>query len=231
MKGVFNILNNNNDNNDNNEVERSRLKKNKKIIKSNNKNNKNSKNNKQNKHNIKWVTKVSVASFVTTAVLAVLSNEILGNMSVIAAGIILILFIFIGVVFDVIGLAIATADEKPFHSMSSHKVQSAKYAIKLIRNAEKVSSICNDVISDIAGIISGSTGTAIAASLFMNPGSNFIVNILITGLIAALTVGGKAYGKSIALNNNSSIVNIVSKIIYFFSKNFGNLNKKQNKNE
>ena len=161
-----------------------------------------------------------ISSFVITVVLTILSNEVLGKMSIVMAFLILIFFILLGVVFDIIGLAIATADEKQFHSMAARKIESAKFAIKLIRNAEKVSSFCNDVIGDIAGIISGSTGAAIAADLFLfeKERVDFLGRLLIMGLVAAFTVVGKAWGKIIAINHSNYIVNVVSKIVFFFTK-------------
>ena len=150
--------------------------------------------------------------------LSFLSNELLNDINIAAAFLILIFFIFVGVLFDIIGLAIATAEEKQFHSMAARKIQSAKYAIKLIRNAEKLSSFCNDVVGDIAGIMSGATGTAIVAVLFITERANIIGSFLITAGIAGVMVGSKAIGKSVALNQSNEIVNIVSKIIYFFAR-------------
>jgi heme/copper-type cytochrome/quinol oxidase subunit 4 len=180
----------------------------------------------------KWIITVFIASFIITVVFSALSESIelsSGHSFAMAFGI-LIFFITVGVTFDMVGLAIATADEKQFHSMAARKIKSAKHAIKLIRNAEKVSSFCNDVIGDIAGIVSGATGAAIAAALFMRMDESdyrsIIGNFLITGLIAAVTVGGKAFGKGIAINFNNDIVNIVSKIISFFS-NIGKFEKKE----
>ena len=150
--------------------------------------------------------------------LSFLSNELLNDINIAAAFLILIFFIFVGVLFDIIGLAITVAEEKQFHSMAARKIQSAKYAVKLIRNAEKVSSFCNDVIADIAGIMSGATGTALVAVLFITERANIIGSFLITAGIAAVTVGSKAIGKSVALSQSNEIVNIVSKIIYFFAR-------------
>ena len=79
------------------------------------------------------------------------------------AFLILLAIILIGIIFDIIGMAVATADEKPFHSMASRKVAGASDAIKLLRNAERVSSICNDVVGDICGVVSGSASATIAA--------------------------------------------------------------------
>ena len=184
---------------------------------------KNPKKTKSSKYRWKWIITVFLLSFVITIVFSMLSNsiEISGGNGYFAAFGILVFFIAIGVVFDAIALAIATADEKPFHSMASRRIKSAKYAINLIRNAEKIASFCADVIGDIAGIVSGSTGAAIAAALFINADyssyKSIIGSFTITGLIAAVTIGGKAFGKIIAINHNNDIVNIVSKIIYFFA--------------
>ena len=180
--------------------------------------------NKKNKYRLKWVSAVFVLSFVITVVLSALSGsiKISGGHGFFAAAGVLAAFIIIGVVFDMLALAIATADEKPFHSMAAHRIKSAKHAIRLIRSAEKITSIFADVIGDITGIISGATGAAIAAAMFINTDYDDYRSVagsfLITGLIAAVTIGGKAFCKSIALNNNTAIVNAVSKIIYFFSR-------------
>ena len=52
--------------------------------------------------------------------------------------IVVLLFILIGVMFDMVGVAVAAADEAPFHSMASQKVKGASLAIKMIKNASKV---------------------------------------------------------------------------------------------
>ena len=166
--------------------------------------------------NYKWITTIFFASFFITVLLTLWSNNMLSELNIAVALFMLTFFILLGVIFDIVGLAIMTADEKQFHSMAARKIYSAKCAIKLIRNAEKLSSFFNDVIGDIAGILSGVTGAALAASLYISGEYHFIVNLIITSLIAAFTVGFKAFGKSVATNYNNDIVNIVSKIIYFF---------------
>ena len=78
---------------------------------------------------------------------------------------VLLLFIALGIVFDMIGVASTSATEKEFHSMAAHRVRGAREAVWMVRNAEKVSSICNDVVGDICGIISGATGALIVAHI------------------------------------------------------------------
>lgn len=168
------------------------------------------------KPDYKWIVIVALSSFSITLVLSLLSNEASG-LNVIVSILILMLFIALGVAFDIIGLAVATCEEKTFHAMAARKIKTAKHAIGLIRNAERVSSFCNDVIGDIAGIVSGATASAIAVKLFTG-NWNVAGNLIITSLVAAMTVGLKAFGKSIATNYNVKIVDFISKIIYLFKK-------------
>lgn len=169
------------------------------------------------KPDYKWIIIVALASFSITLVLSLLSSEASNKLNVIASIIILMLFVALGVVCDIIGLAVATCDEKTFHSMAARKIKTAKHAISLIRNAERVSSFCNDVIGDISGIVSGATTSAIAIKLFTGNGS-MAGNLIITAFVAAMMIGLKAFGKSVAINYNVKIVDFISKIIYLFKK-------------
>ena len=44
-----------------------------------------------------------------------------------------------------------------------------------------------------------------------------LVYLLMSALVAALTVGGKAIGKSLALNSCTQILTLVGRVIYFLS--------------
>jgi CBS domain containing-hemolysin-like protein len=136
--------------------------------------------------------------------------------SVAVAFCILLAIIFLGILFDIIGMAVATADEKPFHSMAARKVPGAHEAIRLLRNAERVSSICNDVVGDICGVVSGSASATIAAQVLANFefGWPDVVSLVMSSLVAALTVGGKAIGKGFAVNSSTSIVYLTGQIIH-----------------
>ena len=131
------------------------------------------------------------------------------------AFLILLAIILVGIIFDIIGMAVATADEKPFHSMAARKVPGAQEAIALLRNAERVSSICNDVVGDICGVVSGSASATIAAQILTNFefGWPQIVSLGMSALAAGLTVGGKAIGKSFAVNSCTSIVHTVGRML------------------
>lgn len=165
--------------------------------------------------NWKWVATITVLSFLISVSMSYVSSEALGNVGNIAAFLILLLFIGTGIVFDIIGMAATSATEKEFHSMAARKVAGAKEAVWLSRNAGKVSSICNDVVGDISGIISGATGAVIIARVTdgMAVFPAVIVSLTITGLIAALTIGGKAVGKSFGIGYSVKIVFSVGRIL------------------
>ena len=172
---------------------------------------------KKEKKSINWILIVIILSFVISAFMSVIAEFILPNTFVVINIFLVLIFIFLGIIFDIIGLAVTTDSESVFHSMATKKVKSAKGAIRLIKNKDKVSSFCNDVIGDICGVISGSCGIVIAlkiASIF-NINAIF-VTVLITAVISSLTIGGKAVGKGIAIKNANRVLNNVAKILSIF---------------
>ena len=154
---------------------------------------------------------------MASVVFTLASTEILGHTGYIISFLILAIFIALGVVFDMIGLAVATALEAPFHSMAVHRERGAAESLRLIKNADKVTSFCNDVIGDVTGIVSGTTAALIAARLMDGlSAENLIVPLLISGAVTGLTVGGKAVGKSLAFAKNTTIVLGIGKILHIF---------------
>ena len=131
---------------------------------------------------------------------------------------ILLAIVLIGIVFDVIGVAVTSADERPFHSMAARKVPGAQESIKLLRNAERVSSICNDVVGDICGVVSGSASATIAAQVMMNfeASASSIIPLVMSAMVAGLTVGSKAIGKTFAMKSCTQIVHSVGKLVWAF---------------
>lgn len=171
------------------------------------------------KPDVKWIIKIMVISFVISMLFSFASELALPNVHISIGIIIVILFIFLGIVFDMIGVAVTSSDEKPFHSMNSRKVRGADIAVKLKKNADKVSSFCNDVIGDICGIVSGSAGALIALTLSnLLHIDKFLISLIVTAIIASLTIGGKAIGKSYAINKSNLILYEFAKFISYFYK-------------
>ena len=169
---------------------------------------------------IKWVITIFFVTILISGTISLVSDEVMANSSLAVAFLILLAIIFLGIIFDIIGMAVATADEKPFHSMASRKVPGAHEAIRLLRNAERVSSICNDVVGDICGVVSGSASATIAALILTNGEVGWPkgVSLVMSALVAGLTVGGKAIGKTIAVNSCTKIVHLVGRIIHSFNR-------------
>jgi len=164
---------------------------------------------------IRWVVTVFLSTVVISGIISLVSDEVMDSSSLPVAFLILLAIVMVGIVFDIIGMAVATADEKPFHSMAARKVPGSQEAIRLLRNAERVSSICNDVVGDICGIVSGSTAAVIVVQLQRDfSTTSVLISIGVTALISGITIGGKALGKSVAINDCTKVVYRVARIMH-----------------
>ena len=173
----------------------------------------------KNKADFKWVFIVTILAFIISIIMTLFSTVTLENVSLLIAILITFLFILLGIVFDIIGVAVTSGDEVVFHSMSARKVKGGKIGVKLLKNTEKVSSICCDVVGDVCGIVSGTSGVVIVSLIIKLTDINeLLVSLIVTGLISALTIGGKALGKGFAINKSKEIVTIVSKILSVFNQ-------------
>lgn len=166
----------------------------------------------------KWMFIISILSFLISLVFSFIGETIIPNAHIAISVVLIFLFIAIGIIFDMIGVAVTVADVSTFNSMATKKVKGAKIGVKLIKNASRVSSFCNDVIGDICGIISGSTGLSIAIIISKRLNINLLlITLLITALIASLTITGKALGKSFAMNNCNVILYKFVKLLSIFT--------------
>ena len=132
----------------------------------------------------------------------------------------MLIIVLLGILFDIVGVAVMSADEKPFHSMAAKKVPGAAEALKLLRNAEKVSSFCNDVVGDICGVVSGSASAIIAVKALTQIDSDTVSQLIMSALVAGVTIAGKAFGKNLAMSNSTRIVHFASKLIYYIKSPF-----------
>ena len=175
---------------------------------------------KEHSRTIRWVVTVFFVTLVVSGMISLISDEVMARSGLLAAFAILLGIVFLGIIFDIIGMAVATASEKPFHSMAARKVPGAQEAIRLLRNAERVSSICNDVVGDICGVVSGSASATIAALILthVDLGWPRAVSLAMSALVAGLTVGGKAIGKTIAVNSCTQIVHLVGRVLHTLNR-------------
>lgn len=166
----------------------------------------------------KWILTVVCLSFGLSVVMSFVTSLFVESAGLLVALLSLIALVMIGIITDVIGTAVTSADEQPFIAMASKRILGAKQALQLIRKAERVSSILNDVVGDIVGIISGSAGSVVAVYLVSLGLKSAIASMLITAFTSAFMIGGKAYGKGLAIANSDRIVLTVGRVMAVFEK-------------
>ena len=172
------------------------------------------------KINFRWLFKIVLISVAASTVFTIASTEVLGRTGYVISFAVLAAFVVIGIIFDIVGVAVTAANEAPFHSMAAHKQRGAVESLRLIKNADKVSSFCNDVVGDVTGIVSGATAGLVAVRLMESFATeNLIIPLLISGVVTGLSVGGKALGKNSAINNSTAIVLRVGKLVNFLRLN------------
>lgn len=174
------------------------------------------------------VLKMFLITLIVSMGVSLISELFLSDLGIAASTVVLIMLILVGIVFDIIGVAFASCEQTPFIAMSSRKIKKAVHALKLLKKADVVANVCNDVIGDVCGIVSGAAGAAIVAKILLQAKntSELALGIVMSGLIAALTVAGKALGKGYAMKNRVKIVETIGSILCIFS---GNKEKKHDK--
>ena len=166
-----------------------------------------------------WILFIFVITMVISAAMSFISSRLLGNAGMAVSFLILICIVAIGIVFDIIGVAVTAADAKPFHSMAAHREKGAKEALMLLRSASRVSSVCNDVVGDICGIVSGATGAVIVARLQKGLDlESVLISVGVTALISGATIGGKALGKPFAMNQSKRVVHLAGRFLHLFHR-------------
>ena len=184
---------------------------------------------KKNGH-IRWIVTVFFVAVVISSTISFFSSTVLEGAVLVEALFVLLLIVALGIVFDIIGVAVMSAEEKPFHAMAAKKVPGAAEALHLLRNAEKVSSFCNDVVGDICGVVSGSASAVVAVRALTMLNSETVAQLIMSALVSGVTIAGKACGKNIATGKATQIVHTTSKLIYYIKSLFtGKLPKKKKK--
>lgn len=164
-------------------------------------------------NNNSWVIFIAITTFILSLLFSFISNTVIANLNIILGVIVLILVILIGVIFDLIAVAVTVGNEEDFHAQASKKIKGAKTSIKMIRNSAKVSNFCADVIGDICGVLSGAISAMIAFKLTENYGMSSSLQFVFSAIVSSLTVGGKAFTKEIAKKNSTKIIEFISKFI------------------
>jgi CBS domain containing-hemolysin-like protein len=177
------------------------------------------------RHTLRWSVLISCVTFVMACIFTVSSTTVLEGAGWGVGMLIVVFLICTGIFFDVLGLGAAAAKETPFHAMASERVPGSRHAIFVVRNADRFSNFCNDVIGDISGVISGAASALVVIKLMVsfhdNEALRTAVSVVFTAMVSALTVGGKAIGKSFALHYATEIVLLIGKFFYLLERRLG----------
>jgi len=164
-----------------------------------------------------YILLVSAGSFLLAVLFFWLSNFLAEKMqSLVLSVVFLLIIVLVGIIADILGVSVTAASEAPLHAKAAKKIPGASEGVFLIRNADRVANIMNDVVGDIAGTVSGALGIALVAQIVIHwqDIKQLTLNMLLTAIIAALTVGGKALGKRIALTYAEEVVYLSGKVLH-----------------
>ena len=174
-------------------------------------------------HSAGWTLAVSIWTFILAISLSLASQTLLTRVKSLAFSfLILVLVVSLGIIFDLVGTAAAAAKKSPLNAKASRKIAGAREAVYLVQHAGKVANFCNDVVGDISGILSGALAALIVIKIYMIwprlSTAEIYMNIGLTALVASFTVGGKAFGKALAIDKSTEIIMIAGRIIYGLQK-------------
>lgn len=188
---------------------------------------------KQSKSQMVWSIKILILSFALSMCFGIVSELVLGVTGIAVAILVIIVFVSLSIITDMIGVATTSASTEPFRAMASKKVRGAKEALKLLSKADRVSSICCDVIGDVCGILSGAAGASIVVKFALEAESplSIIIASLVSAVVASMTIFGKSICKKYAIDNSTSIVIKVGKVLSWFTPQNKDKNKKQSRKE
>lgn len=174
---------------------------------------------------MRWAITISLLSAFIACLLSISSQTLMSGLSWSGGLIVLLMIVTIGILFDMLGIAATAASEKPLHAMAAQKIPGAKEAVGIVRRADQFSNFCNDVVGDISGVISGAVAVAVVVSFVATfpelQQSRGLVDVLLVSMISALTVGGKALGKTLSIHYSNRIVFQVGKLFYWINQHFG----------
>lgn len=166
-----------------------------------------------------WAIKMFFIAISLSLFFGFISQTLLTSMGIAVATIGISIFIFFSVIFDMIGIAAASADIDVFKIWIKENRKGALTGLILCKHSEKVCSFCADVVGDICSTLCGAGGACIVVALTENIYNNHIlilISISVSALIAGLTIFFKALMKEYALKNCNKIILRLGKILERF---------------
>ena len=157
----------------------------------------------------RWAIKMFVIAICMSLFFGFISQTLLTSMGIIIASICIIIFIFLNVLFDWLGIAVASADYDVFEKWQSEGIKGANIGLILCKNSEKMCSFCADVVGDICSTLCGAGGACIITSITsstLNNNTITLTTIIVSAIIASVTIFFKAIMKEMALKKSNKII-------------------------
>lgn len=161
--------------------------------------------------------RVGSLSFLLAVLVNYSADLALSSVPAIIALLIVFVLIVINILFDILGTSVTAAEIPPLNAMAAKKVAGARQALWLVQNADRVANFANDVVGDVTGAVTGAAGATVALKLsLLFQGEDWqtrVIGLVMIGLVAGLTVGGKAAGKSLAMERATQVVSLAGRVI------------------
>lgn len=163
--------------------------------------------------------KVGLITLALSLLLGFCSGHVVRTVPFFLAFLVLLAIIGLGILFDVMGVAVTVADEPSLHAMAAKRILGAREAVRLRRQAPAISNLCNDLVGDIAGTLSGAVGATIVFGLAKHyPIKEEWASLAIVALVSAVTVGGKAVGKHFSLWHANIITLKMGRVLWLVER-------------
>jgi len=135
----------------------------------------------------------------------------------------LLIIILIGIIFDIVGIASAAAEEAPLNAKAAKKIKGAREALDLVRNAEVVTTFAIDLVGDVTSLLSGALAAMIALPGLESSSSPkaLLYSTLLMATTSAIIVGGKAWARRFALQECNDIILVVGRLLYELENSIG----------
>ncbi|MDF9407470.1 MAG: hypothetical protein A4E52_00213 [Pelotomaculum sp. PtaB.Bin013] len=164
----------------------------------------------------RYIFVVAIGSFILAVIFTLLSETFASKFNnLLLSFVFLAVIITINILADLVGTAVTAASHTPFNAKAAKRVKGAPQGLQLIKNADRVANIANDIIGDITTTVSGALGISIVVQI-MRVGpqfDQFWLNVLLTALISVFIVTGKAVGKKLSLSHPDEIIFFVGTIL------------------
>ncbi len=97
----------------------------------------NNKKDKKQEGNLKWIIQVFIITFISSICFSYISTNGVSKLDIIPAVIILLLVVFAGIFFDIVGVAVTVANEEEFHAKATKKAPRSKIIFEANKKCSK----------------------------------------------------------------------------------------------